>query len=105
MDRPKRTERQNRAMHLLMTQIASELNDSGLYMQKVLKHDADIEWTSVAVKEYLLRPFMRAMYNIESTTELDTKQIGDAMDAMLHHLAKVTGLAFEIPSQETKDKL
>lgn len=52
-------------------------------------------------KDYLLRPFIKAMYNKDSTTELNTKEIGDAMDAMLDHLAKTTGKAFCIPSIES----
>lgn len=102
MEKPKqRTLRQNRSLHKLMGDIASELNDSGLYMQMVLKHNAEIWWTPETTKEYLLRPFIRAMYQKESTTELDTKQIGDAMNAMCDHLAKTTGKSFELPSIET----
>lgn len=100
-DRKKRTNRQNRALHLLMTQVAEDLNNSGLYMQMVMKHNAEIWWTPEMTKEYLLRPFIRAMYQKESTTELDTKQIGDAMNAMCDHLAKVTGRTFDIPSIES----
>ena len=96
-----RTLAQNRSLHLLMTQISDGLNDSGLYMQRVLRHDAEIAWTPEAVKEYLFRPFITAMYSISSTKDLDTKQIGDAMNMMLDHLAKVTGKSFDIPSIES----
>lgn len=93
-----RTKRQNRSMHLLMAHIADGLNESGLYMQRVLKHDAEIQWTPEAAKNYLLRPFIRAMYGKESTTDLTTDEIGKAMDMMIDHLAKTTGKVFEIPS-------
>ena len=99
-ERKQRTNRQNRSLHKLMGEVAGELNDSGLYMQMVLKHNAEIWWTPEMAKDYLLRPFIRAMYGVESTTELDTKQIGDAMNAMCDHLAKTTGKSFEIPSIE-----
>ena len=96
-----RTPRQNASLHLLLTHIADELNDSGLYMQQVLKHDAEIPWSPEMVKQLLYRPFIRAMYQKESTKDLDTKQIGDSMNTMCDHLAKTTGKAFEIPSIES----
>ena len=101
MEEKPRTLTQNASLHLLLTQIANELNDSGLYMQRVLKQDAEIQWTPEAAKEYLLRPFIIAMYQKNSTTQLTTKEIGDAMNAMCDHLAKATGKSFEIPSIES----
>lgn len=100
-ERRKRTQRQNASLHKLMAEISSELNDHGMYMTQVLRHDAEIAWSPEMVKELLFRPFIRAMYKKESTRDLDTKEIGDAMDAMLDHLAKVTGIALEIPSVES----
>ena len=101
MVRPQRTKRQNRALHKLLSDISDELNDSGLYMQIVLKPTAELLWTPEMAKEHLLKPFIWAMYRKRSTTELDTKQIGDAMNAMCDHLAKTTGKAFDIPSIES----
>jgi len=97
----KRTNSQNRALHLLMTQLASELNSHGKTMMRVLSKTAEIEWTDYATKEYLLRPFIRAMYGKESTTELTTKELSDATDAMLNHVATTTGVALDFPSLET----
>ena len=101
VERPKRTQRQNRSLHLLMTNIADELNESGLSMMRVLKHNAEIPWTPEAVKEYLLRPIIVAMHTKHSTTELDTKQIGEAIDVLCMHLAMTTGKVFEMPSLES----
>ena len=94
----KRTLNQNSALHLLLGQLATELNNSGKYMMEVLRHDAEIAWTPEAAKEYLLRPFIKAMYNKSSTTELTTKELSIATEAMLDHVAKTTGLALEFPS-------
>ena len=99
MDETKqRTLKQNKSLHLLMTHIADELNESGLSMMRVLSRQAEIPWTPTSAKDYLFRPFIHAMYSKDSTTKLTTKEIGDAMNAMCDHLAKVTGKVFEIPS-------
>lgn len=96
-----RTLRQNRSLHLLMGQIADSLNDSGLSMMRVLSVNAEIPWTPEAAKEYLLRPFIKAMYKKESTTQLTTKEVGNAIEAMCVHLVMVTGKSFEMPSIES----
>ncbi len=102
MDKPKRrTMRQNASLHLLLTQLSSELNDHGKTMMQVLSHDAEIEWTPEAAKEYLLRPFIKAMYQKESTTQLTTKELSKATEAMLDHVAKTTGIALDFPSLES----
>lgn len=93
-----RTLRQNRAMHLMLTQLADELNSHGKTMMRVLDKTADIAWTDWSTKEFLLRPFIRAMFGKESTTDLTTKELTLATDAMLDHVAKVTGVALDFPS-------
>ena len=84
-----------------MNHIADGLNESGLSMMRVLKHNAEIPWTPEAAKEYLLRPIIMAMYNKSSTKELTTKEIGDAIDVLCAHLVTVTGKVFEMPRIET----
>ena len=101
MDEKKRTTRQNSALHLLLTQLAQELNNSGKTMMKVLRESAEIEWTDYSTKEYLLRPFIQAMYGKTSTTQLTTKELSEATEAMLNHVANVTGVALDFPSIES----
>ena len=102
MKEPKqRTIKQNASLHKLMTELADELNSSGMTMMRVLSHNAEIEWTATATKEYLLRPFIKAMYNKSSTTQLTTKELSDATEAMLRHVAKTTGVSLDFPSLES----
>lgn len=84
-----------------MTQLADELNNHGMTMMKVLSQSAEIEWSDYSTKEYLLRPFIKAMYGKTSTKELTTKELTKATDAMLNHVAKTTGVALDFPSVET----
>lgn len=102
MAEPKqRTLKQNASLHKLLTELADELNASGKTMMKVLSHQAEIEWTPEATKAYLLKPFIKAMYQKESTTQLTTKELSDATEAMLRHVAKTTGLVLDFPSLES----
>lgn len=66
-----RTYMQNRALHKDCDLIAEKLNDAGLDMKKVIKKEIDIPWTTEGVKEWIFKPIMKAMYNKESTTELE----------------------------------
>lgn len=100
-DVKKRTTSQNSALHLLLTQLSNDLNASGKTMMKVLSQTAEIEWTPTSTKEYLLRPFIKAMYNKSSTTDLTTKELSEATEAMLRHVAKTTGVSLDFPSLES----
>jgi len=96
-----RTLRQNRAMHLMFTQLADELNDAGLDMRKTLKPAIDIPWNGDRVKEFLWRPIMKAQLAKESTTELTTKDIDRIFETIVRHLGEKFGLIIEFPSIET----
>lgn len=96
-----RTIKQNKALHLLFTQLADELNNAGLDMRKTLKETIDIPWSGSTIKEYLWRPIMKSQLGIESTTELSTKDIDQVFDTINRHLGEKFGLTIEFPSIET----
>ena len=64
-----RTVQQNKALHKDCELIAEKLNDAGLEMNKILK--VDIPWTTITVKEYIIKPILWALFRKKSTTELD----------------------------------
>ena len=70
-----RTLQQNKAAHKYFELLAESLNDAGLDMKKTLKPEIDIPWSKESVKEYLFKPVAEAMFHIEHTADLDTKQI------------------------------
>lgn len=76
----KRTLKQNDSLHLFCNNLAGELNGKGMYMQLVLKPDYELKWDTKSVKENLYKPIAKALYGVESTTELDTDQI-----SKVHH--------------------
>lgn len=95
-----RTQQQNKAMHKYFTLLADELNNAGLSMTKVLKPGVDIDWTPEACKTYLWKPVQKVMYQKESTTELDTKEVSQIYETLNRHIAEKFGLSVRFPSNE-----
>jgi len=98
LEEKKRTNLQNKAMHLWCEQLGNALNDAGYDMKVVLKPEADINWNRYMVKEYLWRPIQKAMLGKESTTELTTKELTDVSDIINRHLGEKFGISVPFPS-------
>lgn len=96
-----RTLRQNRALHLMFTQLADKLTDAGLDMKKTLKPEVEIRWDGRMVKEYLWRPIMKAQLGKDSTTEMTTTEIDKVFETINLHLGRKFGIDLEFPSIET----
>lgn len=71
----KRTLKQNKAIHLFCRKLADELNSKGYDMRVVLKPNYKIRWDEKSIKENLWKPLQEAMYKIDSTTKLETKDV------------------------------
>lgn len=102
-DTEKRTNQQNKALHHDCRMIADKLNDAGLDMRQVLKPNVDIPWTTESVKEYIFKPIMKAMYNKDSTTDLDksNQEIEKIHDTIMRHLGEKFGIEdHEFPSED-----
>lgn len=96
----KRTLKQNSSLHLYCELLAEELNMAGLDMREVLKPSVDINWTSESVKEYLWRPIQKAMYQKQSTTELETAEVSRVYEVLNRHLGEKFGIHTPFPSIE-----
>lgn len=95
-----RTARQNRAMHVYFELLAKELNDAGLSMMKVLKPEAEIQWTAESVKNHLWRPIQVALLGKESTTKLETKEVGDVYETLNRYIGEKLGVHVAFPSDD-----
>lgn len=96
-----RTIRQNKALHLLFTMLADELNAHGMDLRTFpFKKAINIPWTGRSVKEYLWRPVQKAQLLKTSTTELTTKDIDAVFDTLNRYLGEATGLHVPFPSME-----
>lgn len=96
----KRTEKQNRALHLFFTMLADELNGAGYDMKKTLREDVDIPWTPVNIKENLWRPLMRAYLHIESTKNLKSGDCDKVYEILNKTIGERTGVYVPWPSEE-----
>ena len=84
----KRTEQQNKALHLFFTQIAEALNHEGydvhLVLKVIAKKGVDMMWSPALVKELLWRKIQKKYLDKHSTTELDSLQEIDRIYDMLN---------------------
>ena len=67
-----RTDSQNNALHLYLSNIAKELEKEGHTMQDVVKaiKTAEVIPTTLGLKEVVWKPIQRIMFDKTSTTEL-----------------------------------
>lgn len=97
---PRRTNRQNAALHVLFRLMADKLNENGLDMKRTLKPEVDIPWGPVAVKEFLWRPIQEIQLGKRSTTELTTKEIDVVFETINRHIGEKFGIHIPFPSIE-----
>src|SRR3990167_3348488 len=69
-----RTELQNRALWLFMTQLAKALNEGGLEPRKVLKPTYNLQWTKEMIHDNIWIPIQEAMFGTNSTTFLHKQE-------------------------------
>jgi hypothetical protein len=60
-----------------------------------LKPELEIPYSESSVKELLLKPIISALYDVDSTSKLDTEQVSKAMGLMLNRVAELTGVVEE----------
>lgn len=99
--KPKRTNQQNKALHVFFTLLAQELNESGQSVQLVLKEKMELIWTPSMVKELLWRPAQRAILKKKSTKDLKKQEEIDLIyDHLNRHLGEKFGVHVDFPSHE-----
>lgn len=102
MDQSKpRTMAQNRALHLMFTQLADQLNEAGFDMKRTLKEEIDIPWTAENVKEYIWRPVMVALLDKSSTTQLTSREVDRVFEVLSRHLGTKLGITITFPSLDS----
>ena len=95
----KRTDQQNRALHLYFKFLAKAFNDAGLDMRAVLKEEVEIPWNKDTVKEFLWRPVQKLQLQKKSTTELTTTDLDEVFETLNRYIAKF-GIHVPFPSLE-----
>lgn len=62
--------------------------------------EVDIPWSAETVKDLLWRPIQIAMFNKESTTELDTHEVSEVHAVLNRHLSEKFGISVPFPSRD-----
>ncbi len=96
-----RTLKQNSALHKYFTFICNELNELGLEFQYfgVSGKQLGMRYTPDIVKNYFWRPIQIALFDIETTTKLDTKQMNEVIDVITKFFGD-KGVVIPFPSIE-----
>ena len=95
-----RTTAQNRALHLYFTFISDELNNLGLdfeYQVFNMDKDLSIPYTPKIVKDFVWRPIQVALFDKESTTKLNSKEINTIIDVITKFFGE-RGVYLEFPN-------
>lgn len=97
----KRSSLQNRALHKFFLIIVSELNELGMEFQYFgLKGQVlSTRYTTDIVKNQFWRPIQIALFDIESTRDINTKQINEVVDVIAKFFAE-KGVYVEFPNKE-----
>ena len=90
-----RSNAQNAALHLYLTQIADQLNNAGYTFTNAL--DLEIPFTMELIKESIFKPTMKELFGINSTTKLTTEMINQMIDVFSLHFGQ-KGIYIEFPS-------
>jgi uncharacterized protein YdhG (YjbR/CyaY superfamily) len=94
-----RTNVQNASLHLYCEMLASELNQHGFDMHKVLDNTIDIPWNQTLVKELMWKPVQLAMIDEESTTKANRKDYSEIYDVLNRHFSGKYGVHVPWPSK------
>ncbi len=96
----KRTLSQNSALHLLFTNISDQLNELGETFNYTGFNGKQMEmmFTPELIKNSLWRPIQIALFEIESTKDINTKQINQILDIITNFFAK-KGIPVSFPNQ------
>ena len=97
-----RTSAQNKSLHLYYTIISNELNELGLeFTYKGIKGvEICTRYTPELVKDFIWRPIQIALFDIKSTTKINTKQINEIVDVLAKFFGE-KGITLQFPSIES----
>jgi len=98
-----RTGLQNSALHLFYTQLASQMSELGMtfHYTGLKGSDFELPWTAELVKNFIWRPIQKTLFNVESTTKINTKQINEILDILVKHFGNM-GVPVSFPSKFNK---
>jgi hypothetical protein len=100
-ERKQRSLSQNNSLHRYCTELATELQNSGVPLE-VFVRDIEADYTMEAVKE-VFRAFGRAKFHKKSTADLTTTEIQACYEEMNRHVSQF-GIHMAWPSVENTEE-
>lgn len=96
-----RTTQQNSALHKFFVLISEQLNELGMeYRYFGLKgQEISLKYTPELVKMFFWKPIQVALFNYESTTKLNTKEMNEIIDIIIKFFGD-KGVLIEFPNRE-----
>ena len=98
----KRTTTQNAAMHKYFELMAQALNDAGYsysdFVELVEEKGNQVAWTESNFKETGWRLVQRAMFNKESTSDLETHEVTKVYEVINARFADLAGVSMNFPN-------
>ena len=98
--RATRSNKQNNTLALLCRRMAKALTEAGIEIPHPFKPGLEIPYTEVSIRELIYKPIIKAMFDAESSTQLDTAQFSESMEVLIDAVNRNTGVYVPIPSQE-----
>ena len=86
----KRTNQQNRAMHLYFTFISRELNNLGqtFVYTGISGKQFETPFTPELVKSFIIKPLIKTLFDYDSTTKLTTSDINRVIDILTNFFSQ-----------------
>jgi hypothetical protein len=97
----KRSGQQNKAIHKYCELLGETLNDAGLDMRRFLRVDREIPWTMLSVKHYIWKEIQIAMFQEESTAEIELPQVSQIYDVIDRNTQQKHGIHVPFPSRHS----
>lgn len=96
-----RSQKQNQALHVFFTLISYELNEMGVEFSYTgaSSKDFNTRYTPHIVKEFFWRPLQITMFDIKSTTKINTQQINEITEVIVKFFGE-RGVVIGFPNIE-----
>ena len=90
---------QNAALHKYFEMISQQLNEMGITFvhRGLVKDEIESPYTAKIVKDFVWRPIQMALFDIESTKDINTSQINTIIDVLSKWFAE-RGVMLSFPS-------
>lgn len=88
MGTSKRTEAQNNALHKYCEDVANALNDAGITFTMFFKPGYEVPWSKYIVKENVWKPVLEAMFDVESTTQMEKSDVDKVYEVVNRKLSE-----------------